>query len=114
MPQLPKSAKFLLARMMSAPIWSGSAELDLFRQSPPKFSELMSDFGRTVERYAEAIHLYASAPTSLPFAHPCNRFEVCSSSQHSSCLSSIVCCIDRLNPQPQAAIRVIVLGFHRH
>src|SRR6266571_6798951 len=71
----------------------------LFRQSPPKFSELMSDFGRTVERYAEAIHLYASVPTSLPFAHPCNRFEVCSSSQHSSCLSSIVCCIDQLNPQ---------------
>jgi hypothetical protein len=38
-----------------------------------------------------------------PAGFLCSRFVVCVSLQHSPCLSSIVCCIDRLNTHLKAA-----------
>src|SRR5450756_61647 len=71
----------------------------------PRCVGLKSGFDRTTVRFVEEIRLSASVPTSTPFDFQYNKSGFSVSSATLLLLTQIlVCCIDRLKPQHEAAI----------
>src|ERR1035437_155583 len=105
----PLHAIFLLVQPKSEIISNDVAELVVSHHSLPKCVVLKGGFDQTTGRSAGENHLSASVPTLELFGFPCNRSVVFASSATLLLLTQIlVCCIDRLNPQPKAATRKLV------
>jgi hypothetical protein len=99
-PARPTPAISPRVRPALAPGWSGVVGPAVFRLSQPESLVPMSGFDQTVGRSAGETHASASDPTSAPSGFPCNRSGVFASSATLLLLAqSLVCCIDRLNPQ---------------
>src|ERR1019366_5810191 len=99
----PLPVIFLLVQLKSEIISNDVAELVVSHHSLPKCVVLKGGFDQTTVRSAGENHLSASGPTLELFGFPCNRSVVFASSATLLLLTQIlVCCIDRLNPQPFA------------
>src|SRR5450756_2940440 len=99
----PLHAIFLRVQPKSEIISSDVAGPVVSHHSLPKCVVLMSGFDQTTVRSAGENHLSASGSTLELSGFPCNRSVVFASSATLLLLTQIlVCCIDRLNPQPRA------------
>jgi hypothetical protein len=104
--QLPMHAISLRAQPKSALISNGSAPPVVSHPSLPECLVSLSDGDQITARSAGGSPLSSSSPTSRPSGFRCNRSEVFASSSTLLLLTQyLVCCIDRLNPQPFSAGR---------
>src|SRR3990172_3423340 len=103
----PLHAIFLRVQSKSEIISNDVAEPVVSHHSRPECVVLKGGFDQTTVRSAGENHLSASAPTLALSGFPCNRSVVFVSSATLLLLLTqiLVCCIDRLNPQPLAATR---------
>lgn len=105
----------LLVRQASGLAWSGVGMLAGFRRTPPESFAQMNGTDQIAGRSGEACHLSATAPTLVPSESRCSRFGASVSFATPPLLMQrLVCCIDRLNPQPKAvtgeSLPIAVLG----
>src|SRR4051812_15003519 len=103
---LPQRAISPHVQLKSAPMASGDAAPGVsrrFRQESPVPTYALD---QTTGQSGEATHLGASAPTSTPSGSPYSRSVVFASSATLPLLTQrLLCCIDRLNPQPKEDLR---------
>src|SRR5665647_3173020 len=99
-------AIFLRVRLRSAPIANGNALADVSHPSQPGCVVSTSDPGQIAELSVEGILLSSIAPTLKLSGSACNKSVVFASFATLLLLTQfLVCCIDRLNPRHEAAIR---------
>src|SRR4030095_11558078 len=108
---LPPRVRSPPAQPVSTRSQNGSVAVVECRRSEPARLEPRYERDCTDEQSGAASSLPSIAPTSRPSGRPCSRCVRGTSSATLLLLTQLsVCCIDRLNPPPQA---VILWGFER-
>lgn len=104
--QLRRNEISPLVRRALGLAWSGVGVLAGCRRTPPESVAQMNGTDQTIGRSGEACHLSATAPRLVPSGSRCSRSGASISFATPPLLMQrLVCCIDRLNPQPSAACR---------
>src|SRR4051812_5743542 len=93
-------------QLESAPMVSGDAQPGVSRRFRQECHAPTYALDQTTGQSGEATHPGASVPTSTPSGFPYSRSVVFASSATPPLLMQrLLCCIDRLNPQPKADVR---------